>query len=149
MTGSKGWPSNHHNYHVRILSTVPANKMSNIKICNMIMLYKRDRNSKDSRWDINLQKMPSNQQKVPKMSSFKVKGQFMATFMMFDLEIHREFQIIFEINTWPMMFRLVRVRFFSSLNLSDCFLSKGDLTITIPTDQRKTDRKMTDYLNKH
>ena len=30
------------------------------------MLYKRDRNSKDSRWDINLQKMPSNQQKVPK-----------------------------------------------------------------------------------
>ena len=76
------------------------------------MLYKRDRNSKDSRWDINLQKMPSNQQKVPKMSSFKVKGQFMATFMMFDLEIHREFKIIFEINTWPVMFRLVRVRFF-------------------------------------
>ena len=46
------------------------------------------------------------------MSSFKVKGQFMATFMMFDLEIHREFKIIFEINTWPVMFRLVRVRFF-------------------------------------
>ena len=81
------------------------------------------------------------------MSSFKVKGQFMATFMMFDLEIHREFKIIFEINTWPVMFRLVRVRF---VRLWICpIFAKGDLTITIPTDQRKTDRKMTDYLNKH
>ena len=44
------------------------------------------------------------------MSSFKVKSQFMATFMMFDLEIHREFEIIFEINTWLLMFRLVHVR---------------------------------------